>query len=185
MELSHKLMEFMCLLTLRTNQSQVDLDSQVFLPYNCAEKDRAERLYPSCQTLRFPPWKRGALPSHRPLGRVFDLGITRGEERILNEKHIQQVLEIEKKAQEVQEQAQREAQELPRVAEQEAQALIAKAKAEAEEEARRLLAEAQAEDKANEVLAEVERQGSELEAKANANLDKAVAYVLERVIGRA
>jgi V/A-type H+/Na+-transporting ATPase subunit G/H len=103
----------------------------------------------------------------------------------VNEKHIQQVLEIEKKAQEIQEQAQREAQELPRVAEQEAQALIAKAKAEAQEEARRILTEAQAEDKAKEILAEVERQNSELEAKANANFDKAVAYVLERVVGRA
>ena len=63
--------------------------------------------------------------------------------------------------------------------------MIAKAKAEAEEEARRIIAEAQAEDKAKEVLAEVERQNAELEAKANANLDKAVAYVLERVVGRA
>jgi V/A-type H+/Na+-transporting ATPase subunit G/H len=103
----------------------------------------------------------------------------------VNEKHIQQVLEIEKKAQEVQEQAQREAQELPRAAEQEAQALIAKAKAEAQEEARKILAEAQAEDRAKDILADVERQNGELEAKANANLDKAVAYVLERVIGKA
>ena len=47
------------------------------------------------------------------------------------------------------------------------------------------VAEAQAEDKAKEVLAELERRKSEIEAKANANLDKAVAYVLERVIGRA
>ena len=103
----------------------------------------------------------------------------------MNEKHIQQVLEIEKKAQEVQEQAQREAQELPRLAEQEAQALIAKVKAEAQEEARKIIAEAQAEDKAKGILADVEQQNSELEAKANANLDKAVAFVLERVIGRA
>jgi len=103
----------------------------------------------------------------------------------VNEKSIQQVLEIEKKAQEVQEQAQREAQELPRAAEQEAQALIEKAKAEAQEEARRIVAEAQAEDKAKEVLAEVEQQTHDLEARANANLDKAVAFVLERVIGRA
>jgi V/A-type H+-transporting ATPase subunit G/H len=103
----------------------------------------------------------------------------------VNEKHIQQVLEIEKKAQEIQEQAQREAQELPRAAEQEAQVLIAKAKEEAQEEARRIIAEAQAEDKAKEILDDVERQKSELEAKANANLDKAVDYVLERVIGRA
>jgi vacuolar-type H+-ATPase subunit H len=107
-----------------------------------------------------------------------------GEERSVNEKSIQQVLDIEKKAQEIQEQAQREAQELPRLAEQEAQALIAQAKAEAQEEARKIIAEAQAEDKAKEILAEVERQNSELEAKANANLDKAVNFVLERVLGR-
>ena len=103
----------------------------------------------------------------------------------MNEKNIQQVLEIEKKAQEIQEQAQREAQELPRLAEQEAQALIAQAKKEAEEEARRILAEAQATDRAKEILEDVERQKGELDAKANANLDKAVNYVLERVLGRA
>jgi V/A-type H+-transporting ATPase subunit G/H len=103
----------------------------------------------------------------------------------VNERSIQQVLDIEKKAQEIQEQAQREAQELPRLAEQEAQALIEKAKAEAQEEARKILAEIQSEDPANEILADVERQNRELEAKANANLDKAVNYVLERVLGRA
>lgn len=103
----------------------------------------------------------------------------------MNEKNIQQVLEIEKKAQEIQEQAQREAQELPRLAEQEAQALIAQAKKEAEEEARRILAEAQAADRAKEILEDVERQKGELETKANANLDQAVNYVLERVLGRA
>lgn len=103
----------------------------------------------------------------------------------MNEKHIQQVLEIEKQAQEVQEKAQREAQELPRAAEQEAQTLIARAKSEAQEEARRIIAEAQSEDQANAVLTEVERKNSEIEAKANANFDKAVTYVLERVIGRA
>lgn len=103
----------------------------------------------------------------------------------MNEKRIQQVLDIEKQAQEIQEQAQREAQELPRLAEQEAQELIAKAKVEAQEEARKIIAEAQAEDKAKEILTEVERTNNELEAKANANLDKAVAYVLERVVGGA
>ena len=103
----------------------------------------------------------------------------------MNERSIQQVLDIEKKAQEIQEQAQREAQELPRLAEQEAQALIEKAKAEAQEEARKILAEIQSEDPANEILADVERQNRDLETKANANLDKAVNYVLERVLGRA
>ena len=84
-----------------------------------------------------------------------------------------------------QEKAKREAQELPVLAEQEAQSLIAKAKAEAEEEARKIIAEAQAQDASEGILAEVEQKNREIEAKANANMDKAVAYVLERVIGRA
>jgi hypothetical protein len=45
----------------------------------------------------------------------------------MNNKYIQQVLEIEKKSQEIHEKAKREAQQLPILAEQEAQALIAKA----------------------------------------------------------
>jgi hypothetical protein len=103
----------------------------------------------------------------------------------MNEKHIQQVLEIEKQSQEIHEKAMREAQELPILAEQEEQALIAKAKAEAQEEVRQIVAQAQAEDEAKEILAEVIRKNGEIEALANANFDRAVAYVLERVIGRA
>ena len=52
----------------------------------------------------------------------------------MNEKHIQQVLEIEKQAQEIQEKARREAQEIPAKAEQEAQAILAKAVADAHED---------------------------------------------------
>jgi len=103
----------------------------------------------------------------------------------MNNKYIQQVIEIEKQSQEIHEKARREAQELPVLAEQESQALIEKAKAEAQEEARKIVAEAQAQDSAKDILAEIERKNSEIEAKANSNLDKAVAYVLERVIGRA
>jgi V/A-type H+-transporting ATPase subunit G/H len=102
----------------------------------------------------------------------------------MNNQYIQQVLEIEKQSQEIHEKAKREAQELPILAEQEAQALIAKAKAEAQEEARHIIAQAQAEAEAEEILDEVNRKNSEIEALANANFDKAVAYVLERVIGR-
>ena len=103
----------------------------------------------------------------------------------MNNKYIQQVLEIEKQSQEIHEKAKREAQELPILAEQEAQALIAKAKAEAQEEARQIVAQAQAKAEAEEILDEVKKKNIEIEALANANLDKAVAYVLERVIGRA
>ncbi|GMV34758.1 MAG: hypothetical protein DCC59_14660 [Chloroflexi bacterium] len=101
----------------------------------------------------------------------------------MNEKHIQQVLEIEKQAQEIQEQAKREAQEIPVRAEQEAQALIAKAKTEAHEEARKILAEAQ--KGGVEPGAEGEASSGDFEASARKNFDKAVAFVLERVIGRA
>jgi V/A-type H+-transporting ATPase subunit G/H len=103
----------------------------------------------------------------------------------MSEKRIQQVLEIEKQAQEIHEKARRAAQELPVAAEQEAQALIAKARTDAEEEARRLVAAAQAEDESKGILADVERRKSALESKAKANFDKAVAYVLDRVTGQA
>ena len=104
----------------------------------------------------------------------------------MNEKNIQQVLEIEKHAQEIQEKAKREAQESPVKAEQEAQALIAKAKAEAQEEARKMVADAQSADAnaSGSAAAEIASKNSEFEALAKKNFDKAVAFVLERVIGR-
>ncbi len=103
----------------------------------------------------------------------------------MNEKHIQQVLEIEKQAQEIQEKAKREAQEIPVKAEQEAQALIAKAKADAHEEARKMIASAQSNDASGQLVADEASRNSEFEASAKQNFDKAVAFVLERVIGRA
>ena len=103
----------------------------------------------------------------------------------MNEKHIQQVLEIEKQAQEIQEKAKRESQEIPVKAEQEAQVLIAKAKSDAQEEARKMIADIQATGMAAQTAADLASNNSETEAKAKANFDKAVAFVLERVIGRA
>lgn len=104
----------------------------------------------------------------------------------MNEKHIQQVLEIEKQAQEIHEAAVKEAQQLPIQAEQEAQALIAKAKAEAHEEARQMLAGLQPGDVAGQGAAPDAVTGnSEFEVSAKQNFDKAVAFVLERVIGKA
>ena len=102
----------------------------------------------------------------------------------MNEK-IKQVLEIEKQAQEIQDKAKRDAQEIPVKAEQEGQALIAKAKAEAEEEARKIVAAAQSADAAESISAEAGEKNSQFDALAKKNFDQAVAYVLERVIGRA
>lgn len=103
----------------------------------------------------------------------------------MNEKHIQQVLEIEKQAQEIHEAAVREAQQLPVVAEQEAQAMIEKAKAEAQQEAREMVSKVQADEESTRILSDSEEKSRELESSAKGNFDRAVAYVLERVAGRA
>lgn len=103
----------------------------------------------------------------------------------MNEKHIQRVLEIEKKAQEMHEAAIKEAQQLPVTAEQEAQALVEKAQVEAEQKAREMVAEVKADEESTRILSETEEKNKQFEALATSNLDRAVAYVLERVIGRA
>ena len=83
------------------------------------------------------------------------------------------------------EKAKKEAQDIPVKAEQEAQALIAKARSEAQEEARKMIAAVQVGDGSSQGTADVASKESESEGKAKANFDKAVAFVLERVIGRA
>jgi hypothetical protein len=102
----------------------------------------------------------------------------------VNEKQIQQVIAIEKRAQEIHDAAVKEAQQLPVIAEQEAQALIEKAKAEAEQEARQMLSTVQADDEGTRILSEVEEKNRQFETVATSNTDRAVDYVLERVIGR-
>ena len=59
------------------------------------------------------------------------------------------------------------------------------AKAEALEEARKILVSAQAGDDSKKILSDVDANKSQFETLAKANFDKAVAYVLERVIGKA
>jgi vacuolar-type H+-ATPase subunit H len=103
----------------------------------------------------------------------------------MNEKHIQQVLQIEKQAQEIHEAAMKEAQQLPVIAEQEAQALIEKAQAEAQQKAREMVSEVKADEESARILAETEEKNQQFEALATSNFDRAVNYVLERVIGRA
>ena len=103
----------------------------------------------------------------------------------MNEKHIQQVLDIEKQAQEIHEAAMKEAQQLPVIAEQESQALIEKAKAEAQQKAREMISEVKADEEGARISSEAEEKNKQFEALAMSNVDRAVTYVLERVIGRA
>ena len=103
----------------------------------------------------------------------------------MNEKHIQQVLDIEKQAQEIHDAAVKEAQQLPVTAEQEAQALIEKARTEAQQQAREMVSGLKADEEGARILAEAEEKNKQFETEATKNFDRAVNYVLERVIGRA
>jgi hypothetical protein len=108
-----------------------------------------------------------------------------GEEKRMNERNIQQVLNIEKKAQEIHDAAVKEAQQLPLVTEQEAQASIEKARADAQQKAREMISEVKADEESARILSEVEEKNKQFETLAMSNIDRAVSYVLERVIGRA
>ena len=97
---------------------------------------------------------------------------------------IQQVLEIEKKAHAITEDAAREAELLPIQAEQEAVAMLERSRAEAQEEARRMIAEANAEIDTLRILDQAKEGARRTDALAISNFDRAVAYVISRVVGR-
>ena len=101
----------------------------------------------------------------------------------MNEKHIQQVLEIEKQAQEILDGAVKEAQQLPVQAEQEAQALVEKAKVDAQQEARDMVNKVKADEGGAQILSEAKEKNRQFEALAMSNFDRAVAYVIDRVVG--
>jgi vacuolar-type H+-ATPase subunit H len=105
-------------------------------------------------------------------------------ENDLNEKLIQQVVEIEERAQAIREAGRRQAERVPGQAQEEARALIEKTQAEAEEEARRLVSSAEAQEERARLLAEAEEEVRRLEAVAITHFDRAVGYVLDRVAGR-
>jgi vacuolar-type H+-ATPase subunit H len=102
----------------------------------------------------------------------------------LNEKRIQEVIEIEKQADEVYVKAVKEAEHIPQLAEKEAKALVEKSRAEAENEAQQLLANSQPKEECDRILADVEQQIQHSETMAKRNFDRAVTYVISRVLGR-
>ena len=76
----------------------------------------------------------------------------------MDEKRIQEVLQIEKQAQAIYEAALREAEQLPVLASQESQSLIEKTRIEAEAEAHRLVANAEAKEECARILADAEEK---------------------------
>ncbi len=103
----------------------------------------------------------------------------------MNEKRIEQVLEIEKQAQDILNAATREAEQIPAQAEQEAREIVERARSQAQEEANQMLGKAQAEDETAAILSKADEKNRETEKRAMQNMDKAIAYILERVIGKA
>ena len=102
----------------------------------------------------------------------------------MNEQRIQQILEIEKQAQTIHDAAIHDAEQLQKQAEQEAQTFLEKARAEAQEEAQRLTSDRQASDESERILAESEANSRQLETLAAQHFDRAVDFVLDRLIGR-
>ena len=102
----------------------------------------------------------------------------------MNEKRIQQVLDIEKQAQSTRDAAIHEAEALPSQAEQDAQKIIEKSRSDAEEEARQMIAQAQAQEETERIMAQARETVQKTESLSKINFDKAVAYTLDRVLGR-
>ncbi len=102
----------------------------------------------------------------------------------MNEKRIQQVLEIEKQARAAYEEAIKKAKEMPAQAEQDALLIVEKARTEAEAQAKQMLEKAQSGEESARILSQTEENIRHAETVANRNFDRAVSFVLSRVAGK-
>ena len=103
----------------------------------------------------------------------------------MNGNRIQEVIDIEKRAQAMVEAARKEAELLPRRADEEARELVANARRTAEEEAAKILEAERSADSAEQILAAAQEAMGERQKLAEKNLERAVAYVVDRVLGKA
>ena len=102
----------------------------------------------------------------------------------MNEKRIQEVVKIEKQADEIYAKAVSEAERIPLLAEQETKSLIENSRTQAEKEAKILLESSQTNDETNRILSDA---GSKIEHNttlAKRNIERATTYVISRVVGR-
>lgn len=102
----------------------------------------------------------------------------------MNEKRIQQVLDIEKQAQTVYDSAVNEAKQIPLQAEQEAQAIVAQARTEAEKQAKDMVTQAHSEAESQKILDDAQAKITKSEALARQNFRRAVTEVLSRIVGK-
>jgi vacuolar-type H+-ATPase subunit H len=101
-----------------------------------------------------------------------------------NEAFIQKVLEIEQQADKIHEKAVHEAELLPVRADQDSQGIIDKARIDAQNEAAQLVDQAKVQRQSAEILADAEKNIQHIETLASSNSNRAIAYVVARVIGR-
>ena len=102
----------------------------------------------------------------------------------MNEKRIQEVIDIERQAEGILLSARTEAERLPIQAEAEAQELLKESRAAAERDARQILDKVRAEDQAAAIMSATEDKIRDMELLAAKYLEKAAAYVLDQVIGK-
>jgi protocatechuate 3,4-dioxygenase beta subunit len=102
----------------------------------------------------------------------------------LIEDTVKQLREIEEKAQELYESTVHEAKMLPITAEEDARALQTQLYQETEAEAKRILAEAQDDSDNQKLLQQAEEDAARKENLAMNHFDRAVNYILHRVVGR-
>ena len=102
----------------------------------------------------------------------------------MNEERINQLKEIENKAQTLFDTANREAQCLPQQAEKEARELLDKTRSDAQHEAKHLIAEAEQSPEPEQIIQKARDEADKKENLAMNNMDRAVKYVLNRIAGR-
>ncbi len=102
----------------------------------------------------------------------------------MNEKRIEQVLEIEKQALAIHEAAHKEAEKIPIEAQKEAMAQVEKTRAEAEEKASQIEANAEPKEECDRIMAQATDEARKTMELGMSNFDRAVTYVLNRVIGK-
>lgn len=102
----------------------------------------------------------------------------------MNEKRIQEVVKIEKQADEIYSKAVSEAERIPLLAEQETKSLIENGRSQAEKEAKVLIESSQTNDETNRILRDAESKIEQNSTLAKRNIERATAYVISRVVGR-
>ena len=103
---------------------------------------------------------------------------------LIMKNHIQEVLDIERRAQAIHSAAVKDAEKLPLAAEQEARNLLEKTRSEAEEEARRMIESARSQEEVNRILAQAEEKANHTKSLAMSHFNRAVGFVLDKIAGR-